>query len=269
MKKIITLTCMCTDTFDGTDEIRPGGESLNFAVHASREADVRTAIMGAVGKDVYGDRIRSVLEKTSVDASHVYQLQGQTANNVTYLTPEGDRYYKADSWTGGVYESFVLSKQDKAVLADADLLHTSIHCPNFRDILEVRKRNRLILAVDYDNLRDFKEWEKDLPWIDLFFISGDAYVAELLTEYSRRYPKTIFVITLAADGSVAVKEGSAVHCPACRPKQIVETTGCGDSYQAGFICEYLRSGDLMSAMQHGSEVAASVLEHVGGFSLIF
>ena len=34
--KLTALPCICADVFDGTDIIRPGGEALNFAAHASR-----------------------------------------------------------------------------------------------------------------------------------------------------------------------------------------------------------------------------------------
>ena len=33
--KLVALPCLCVDVFDGTNEMRPGGEALNFAAHAS------------------------------------------------------------------------------------------------------------------------------------------------------------------------------------------------------------------------------------------
>ena len=33
--KLTALPCICADVFYGTDMIRPGGEALNFAAHAS------------------------------------------------------------------------------------------------------------------------------------------------------------------------------------------------------------------------------------------
>ena len=51
MKKInlVALPCLCVDVFDGTDEIRPGGEALNFAAHASKFDDIDVTILGVVG----------------------------------------------------------------------------------------------------------------------------------------------------------------------------------------------------------------------------
>ena len=51
--KLTALPCICADVFDGTDIIRPGGEALNFAAHASHFKDIDVTLLGVVGKDKY------------------------------------------------------------------------------------------------------------------------------------------------------------------------------------------------------------------------
>ena len=46
---------------------------------------------------------------------------------------------------------------------------------------------------------------------------------------------------------------------------VIDTTGCGDSYHAGFLCSYLRDRDIINAMNEGSRVASKTLSHIGGF----
>lgn len=46
---------------------------------------------------------------------------------------------------------------------------------------------------------------------------------------------------------------------------VVDTTGCGDSYHAGFVCSYLIEHDIEKAMLIGSEIAAETLGKYGGF----
>lgn len=46
---------------------------------------------------------------------------------------------------------------------------------------------------------------------------------------------------------------------------IIDTTGCGDSYHAGFVCSYMLENDIEKAMNVGSEIAAENLKHYGGF----
>ena len=44
MMNLVALPCLCVDVFDGTDELRAGGEALNFAVHASKFEEFNVSI---------------------------------------------------------------------------------------------------------------------------------------------------------------------------------------------------------------------------------
>ena len=50
MINLVALPCLCVDVFDGTDELRAGGEALNFAAHASKFDEFNVSILGAVGQ---------------------------------------------------------------------------------------------------------------------------------------------------------------------------------------------------------------------------
>ena len=100
MMNLVALPCLCVDVFDGTDELRAGGEALNFAVHASKFEEFNVSILGAVGQDFYAKFIMDSISDKRIDVSHVrVEKDKVTANNRTYLTADGDRYYKDDSCT--------------------------------------------------------------------------------------------------------------------------------------------------------------------------
>ena len=48
-------------------------------------------------------------------------------------------------------------------------------------------------------------------------------------------------------------------------KEVIDTTGCGDSYHAGFVCSHLINGNIYEAMRVGTELATETLSHYGGF----
>ena len=103
MINLVALPCLCVDVFDGTDELYAGGEALNFAAHASKFEEFNVSILGAVGQDSYAKFIMDSISDKRIDVSHVrVEKDKVTANNRTYLTAGGDRYYKADSWTGDI-----------------------------------------------------------------------------------------------------------------------------------------------------------------------
>ena len=47
-------------------------------------------------------------------------------------------------------------------------------------------------------------------------------------------------------------------------ERVVDTTGCGDSYQAGFMVSYVRDRDVQRAMENGSRFAARTIGQLGG-----
>lgn len=59
--------------FYGTEIIRPGGEALNFAVHASHFKDICVTLLGVVGKDKYAEAIMDSIAKFDIDKT-IYAL---------------------------------------------------------------------------------------------------------------------------------------------------------------------------------------------------
>lgn len=201
--------------------------------------------------------------KINTDCVHVIP-GGATASNRTYLTEDGDRYYLEDSWQEGVYGSFVLSDMDKQKMKDSQLIHTNFSCPIFFEIVQLKKEYGFQLSVDFDKERDFSRLEEILPYIDYFFISGEESLLPVLKKWSIDY-KGVFTATLAEKGSVAYESGTEYKADAVKVSEVIDTTGCGDSYQAGFICSVIKDGQIKEAMEEGSRVAAETLSHIGGF----
>ncbi|MGN0439103.1 MAG: carbohydrate kinase family protein, partial [Lachnospiraceae bacterium] len=123
--RITALPCLCVDVFDGTDEIRPGGEELNFAVHAARFENMEVVLLGAIGKDRYGEAILKSIEGMNIDRRYIcIDEHHTTANNMTYLTDEGDRYYKDNSWNGEILDAFSLTDNEIDIIRNSDVVFT-------------------------------------------------------------------------------------------------------------------------------------------------
>lgn len=63
--------------------------------------------------------------------------------------------------------------------------------------------------------------------------------------------KNIIIVTRGVDSTYAAKNGQFTECPTEKIKP-VNTTACGDSFNAGFLYEYLNSGDFDKALQKGT-----------------
>lgn len=262
--KLTALPCICADVFYGTDIIRPGGEALNFAAHASYFKNVDVTLLGIVGKDKYAEVIMDSIEKLSLDKDHIrIDERYPTANNMTYLTASGDRYYKDDSWNGQILDNIVLNDNEIKILSESDVVFVHFLASCFSQIIELKKTSGFKLAVDFDVYRDFADMERLVPYVDFFMISGSEELLPKFRKLSDKY-RCLFNISLAERGSVTYFHGQEFRVQAVEVESIIDTTGCGDSYHAGFVCSYMLENDIEKAMETGSKIAAETLKHYGG-----
>jgi len=71
------------------------------------------------------------------------------------------------------------------------------------------------------------------------------------------------VITRGAAGAIAVEGGTPVEVPAAPVERIIDTTGAGDLFAAGFITARCRDHGLQRCLEVGAAAAAEVISHFG------
>ncbi len=126
-------------------------------------------------------------------------------------------------------------------------------CRRPKDQLQHLLNNVDILIV---NGHEFAELVK-APYKDIHFKDNiiDWYIPSL---HDR-----VVVVTEGAAGSYAYCGGNIYHQIAVKPEKIVDTTGAGDAYTAGFISGYLKSGNIPASMEKGAKYAAKILTKIG------
>ena len=73
----------------------------------------------------------------------------------------------------------------------------------------------------------------------------------------------IAVLTRSAKGSVIFKGDNAVSVPAAPIRQVIDTTGAGDLYAAGFLYGYTNGKPLETCGHLGSLAAGEIIGHIG------
>jgi len=71
------------------------------------------------------------------------------------------------------------------------------------------------------------------------------------------------VVTRGAEGAVAVESGLRVDAPAAPVKRVVDTTGAGDLFAAGFVFARCRGRELKECLHAGALAAAEIISHFG------
>jgi sugar/nucleoside kinase (ribokinase family) len=260
--KIVAMTVCTVDGYPDQGIECVGGNSLNFATQCRRSGVEHVSLVGGVGMDDYGTVVLDHLRGEGIDVSHVHRLDGATATNKLYVTDNGERFQVPDSWRGGVYETFRLSDDDWDFVNQHDIVATTCIDPNFAQALERVDAGRGFV-VDFMHTRDFETVTTNLDRIDIaFFADGREIAADLksITEQS----SGLIVLTMGVEGSLAFWAGETFFQPALPVERVVDTTGCGDAYQAAFTVSWFRTGDVQQAMAAGAEAASRILVHFGG-----
>jgi sugar/nucleoside kinase (ribokinase family) len=73
----------------------------------------------------------------------------------------------------------------------------------------------------------------------------------------------LLISTRSEQGAVAVREGTRHECAAAPVERVVDTTGAGDLFAAGFLAAYVEGKDIEGCLRLGSLAAAEVISHFG------
>lgn len=110
--------------------------------------------------------------------------------------------------------------------------------------------------------------------VDLLFGNADELIALYETDSfdeavaAVRADCRLAAITLGARGSIVVTHDDVVEVPAVGVPHVVDTTGAGDLFAAGFLFAHTRGDDLASCAHIGAIAAAEVISHVGPRPLV-
>jgi len=74
------------------------------------------------------------------------------------------------------------------------------------------------------------------------------------------------IVTRGADGALAIEDGRRCEVAAAPVAEIVDTTGAGDLFAAGFLAARCRGHDLEACLQAGAACAAEIISHFGARS---
>jgi sugar/nucleoside kinase (ribokinase family) len=92
-------------------------------------------------------------------------------------------------------------------------------------------------------------------------LSGRDDLGDSLAELSLKIPT--LVVTRGAAGALAIERGERVEVPAAPVARVVDTTGAGDLFAAGFLAARCREAPLSRCLDAGSLAAAEVISHFG------
>ncbi len=269
MLKLVSVGETTADTYPQIDQTLVGGISLNFAVQAKRCGIPHVSMVSAVGNDANGKMILEKLDQENIDTTHLTIMPGKTAHCEIVVLENGERYFPPNSYHQEVLASYKPASADLEFIQQHNIVVSRFDISYTKETFDAVIRD---LPFEGKKVVDFGDWfdyegrhPEIIPYlehVDLAFISGDQSTIEAFEQLANAY-STQFVVTLGEDGSMTFKDGKTIFQEALSVPNVVDTTGCGDSFQAGFTTSFFQGGDLEESLRAGAEQAAKTIQHFG------
>ena len=237
---------------------------------------VSTLGVGAVGDDEKADFVISTLEKFGVDTIGFERLKGiPTSSTILNIRTNGER---PALHLRGACDHFLPPPKDKINIFDCNVFHLGgtgllkkLDGPVSVQLLKDAKENGCITTWDLIGATEqtINIVKPLLPYIDYFMPSiEEACIMSGLND-----PKDVgkfyldngaknCVFTMGEEGSFFINKSEKIKTPAFDVK-VVDTTGCGDAFDAGMIAAIVKGFDIEKSLKFATITSGLVATGLG------
>jgi sugar/nucleoside kinase (ribokinase family) len=286
----VTLDVICYPITDvpRNDSIRfeqvaigPGGCGSNVAVGLT-SLGIPTALVACIGDDEAGSIVKNSWKRIELDDRYVQQVKGKsTGISVGLVDDEAQPRF---IHTPGANTNLSMDDIDIHTFLQhgVRLIHIAGYfvLPGLLDIrlgeiLGEAKSYGIITSLDVvnsPNMKDTSSLLPCLPHLDYFFcnidegyrITGKSIPQEIGQFFRARGVKNS-IIKMGAEGCYLMGDGYTGTVPVHKV-DVVDTTGAGDAFAAGFISALLSGDDVVTACKRGNEAGARMVGVLGAVS---
>lgn len=264
-----------TDT-DAAISMRPGGSAANTAAWLGA-LGAEVELVARVGRDDLPRHERS-LRETGVTPRLQADPSAQTGAIVILV--EGQ--HRTMLTERGANLDLDLDQIDREVLESTAILHLTGHIafdPHARDavarLIERARAAGAIVSVDPGSAGFIADMGVEAFWeafggVDILLpnleegrvLSAETDVVAVVRRLVTRVG--VVALTLGEDGVLVAGRGTAVQRVPSLSARLVDPTGAGDAFAAGFLNGWLEHADAIAAAEHGVALAVRAVETVGG-----
>ena len=252
-----------------------GSSSAIFA-HNLAVLGSRVGFISRIGQDPLGEISLERLAASGVDVSRVRKVSGGSSTGLTVILPRAG-FRNILTYPGTMVE-MCLEDLDLDYLSSARHFHLSsffLHRalrPRMVELFRRMKDAGLTTSLDTNDDPDDR-WDGDLKAVlrsvDVFLpnarearrIAGADDISLAVEKLAELVP--LVAVKLGAEGSMAVLGKERVTSPAVAV-EAVDPVGAGDSFDAGFLHQYVQGAGLATCLAHGNLAGAFSTTRPGG-----
>ena len=248
-------------------EANPGGAPCNVLAMLAKLGH-KTAFIGKVGRDFFGEQLKSAIEEVGIDGTYlrmddkvpttlafVHTLQDGDREFSFYRNPGADVMLTEDeipvelientkifhfgtlSMTHGAVRKATQKALETAKKAGVLISFDPNLRPSLWEDMEVA-REQVLYGLNYCNV--LKIADNEIQWL-----TGKEDYTNGVQWIRQRFDIPLILVSLGKEGSRAYYQDQLIEASPFLQKNTIETTGAGDTF-AGCVLHYLCGHDLMN-----------------------
>lgn len=253
----------------------PGGSAAN-TIFALAHMGMPTAFIGKLGMDDDGGYYQEMFRVIGGDVNHfLFSPEAPTARCLSLITPDFERTMRTDLGAAVLlapneiepddFCGFVHAHIEGYLLFNQELAERALHCA---------KNAGCTVSLDLGSFEVVSAARNVLPrlldkYVDAVFANEDeasAYCGHQDAETALRELGAlceVAAVKLGAKGAWLKRGDEVFRCEAIPVAQVVDTTGAGDCWAAGFLYGHLNSMSLQRCGELASLLGGEVVQEIG------
>ena len=247
-----------------------GGSAANVSMFAALTG-TSSRFIGQVGNDRLGSQLCEVLHESGVDVQVI--ADGRTGSIVVLVQPNGQRSFLTDRGVASHLAQF-----DATLMNDVSILHVPTYsladeplastCVQY--IASARGTGALI-SIDASSSSVLNQYGTDRYRALIESLKPEVFLCNedeaTVLGLGTQKPMPGAVLTVIKQGPLPViavqHDGTTTEVAVAPVTNIVDTTGAGDAFAAGFLPHYAQTKNIGDAITQGNSLASRVLQSPG------
>jgi len=247
-----------------------GGSAANVSMFAALTG-MPSRFIGQVGHDRLGSHLCEVLRDSGVDVQVV--SDGRTGSIVVLVQPNGQRSFLTDRGVASHLAHF-----DATLMNGVSILHVPTYSLTDEPLastclqyIKASRANGALISIDASSSSVLTQYGTDRYRALIQSLSPDVFLCNedeaAVLGLGGNLPMAGAVLTVIKQGPLPViavqHNGTTTEVAVSPVANIVDTTGAGDAFAAGFLPHYAQTKSINDAVAHGHAVASRVLQSPG------
>jgi fructokinase len=237
------------------------------------------SFIGKINSDNFGEMYRKSLQDINVNFSYLEKDEDlSTGASIILITPDSERtmctylgissYLSADD----INENNIADHE--LIFLEGYLWDKGTSEKMFKHAISIAKKNKVKIAMSLSDIFCVTRHKQDFYNLlnnDLDILIGNeneinelANKKNLLDSVNQlKQLNKLIVITRSENGSMAIKNNEIINCNSIKVREVLDLTGAGDLFAAGFLKEYLDNSDIKKCLETGSMLASKIIQKIG------